>query len=176
MNNVEELKSRLRIEHCVDIQLAIEMLSSTISEEIRDMDEGFVQACWDTSVKMEDSPHIIEDGDRTLYGIPVLFRRYGHFANLLGEFVLNQDQGQDITDEWVPQAAPKTLSILTALKGIVTQYLGEVSLEMKHKTGVSPAEVLTEANKTGESFQQTSRRLQHRARGLRIVKSDDPEP
>ena len=171
-----ELKNLLRVDHCIDMEAAFPLLSDAISDELTPISEEAIEDIWGCSVKWEDRPHILNQEDKRLYGIPVMFRRYATFTNQLGGFLLNQDQAPDISDEWVTNSMPRTLAILNALKDITVEYLGETSLRMKKETGVSPGEVFAQVEKTGESFQQTAKRMQFKAKGLRVIKDEDPTP
>lgn len=173
-----ELKTLFRVDHCIDMETALPLLANAISDELAPISEEAIEDIWGCSMKWEDRAHIVDsDGDgRRLHGIPIMFRRYATFTNLLGSFVLNQEQAAHITDEWVTNSMPRSLAILNAFKDITVEYLAETSLRMKSETGVSPGEVFAQVEKTGESFQQTAKRMQFKAKGLQVVRGDDPEP
>jgi len=173
---VDDLKSLFRVGHCVDIYKATAALARSITEELKPVTESDINATWQSVVEPEDLNYVVQQNGQTLFGIPLLFRRYADFVSAIGEDIgIAAGDGDDdvMCDDWITDSMPKTLAITTALMELTVDYLSEASAKMKEQTGTTPAEVLVESIKTGESFQQSQARLRHATQGLRVVKPKD---
>ncbi|HCA6674647.1 TPA: hypothetical protein ACG5BG_004745 [Pseudomonas aeruginosa] len=170
---VDELKAGFRVEHCVDLYKATAALAAAITEELKPVTESSINASWESVIEPEDFRFIIEQGGRTLFGIPLLFQRYACFMSALGEDLGIEFDEDMMADDWISDSMPKTRAIASALMELAVDYLSEARARMKEQTGTTPAEVFVQSINTGESFEQSRTRLSHAALGLQVVKLKD---
>jgi hypothetical protein len=171
---VDELKALFRVGHCVDIYKATDALAKAITEELQPVSESDINATWQSVIDIEYLEYVVQQNGRTLYGIPLLFKRYSEFISALGEDLgIELDEDDIMCDDWITGSMPKTRAIVTALMELTVDYLSEASKKMKEQTGTTPAEVFVQSAKTGEPFQQSQARLRHATQGLRVVKPRD---
>ena len=162
-----------RVGHCVDLYKATAALATTITEELKPVTESSINATLESVIEQEDFEFIIKQGGRTLFGIPLLFKRYACFMSALGEDLGIEFDEDMMGDDWISESMPKTRAIATALMELTVDYLAEASAQMRAKEGTTPAEVLVQSINTGESYEQSRTRLSHASRGLRVVKPKD---
>ncbi|EKF7416694.1 TPA: hypothetical protein MXR76_004579 [Pseudomonas aeruginosa] len=171
---VDELKALFRVGHCVDIYKATAALARAITEELNPASESDINAIWQSVVEPEDFSYVVQQNGKTLFGIPLLFKRYAEFVSAIGEHLgIELDEDDMMCDDWIADSMPKTREIATALMELTVDYLSEASKKMKEETGTTPAEVFVQSINTGESFQQSQARLRHATQGLRVVKPKD---
>ncbi|ELN4740325.1 hypothetical protein RZ737_004105 [Escherichia coli] len=167
---VAELQTILRVGDYVDIYKATKLLAAAITEELKPVDESFLNATWASVIKTEDYESASQQGEQTLFPIPVLFAVYSDFMTALGED-LAVDVGQDdgMCDDWITESMPKSRAIATALAGLPVDYLVENSAALRAERGYTPAEVFVRSINTGESFDQSKVRIAHSTKGLNAV-------
>ena len=156
----------------VDMLTVNAALAEALSAEVKPITHKKLNDLWfDVIDDPEYEQHCIIHEGKLVFGVPLLFLRWTDFVAAIGQsfgFMKSADDVQDASS-WIKDSMPNTKAIMGAMREITVNALSKASDVQEERTGVSAAEVLIQTLSTGESPEQTAARLQHAARGLRLV-------